>query len=98
MQGSSAALRQQLHAVKADLQNLQEAAEATIPRDWLQMPRDGLLSDEQRDKLAQQTLDDEPLAPFLPPAELDLDYRPEGNGRELVLQASLKSQPRHASQ
>ena len=70
----------------ADLERVRQDAKAAIPKHWLQLPQEGTLTAEQRDNLAQQTADEEPLAPFLPPPELDLDYRPEGSGRELVLQ------------
>ncbi len=86
LQGSAANLQDQLDAVKADLESLQDQARAAIPQGWLQLPQAGALTAEQRDELAQQSTDEEPLTPFLPPPELDLDYRPEGNGQELVLQ------------
>ncbi|KAK9863004.1 hypothetical protein WJX84_002802 [Apatococcus fuscideae] len=86
-QGSAIALRNQLDAVQADLGNVQGTAQASIPEAWLQLPQSGPLTAEQQDEIAQQAIDDKPLAPFLPPPELDRDYRPEGSGHELVLQA-----------
>lgn len=86
MQGSAIALRNQLDAVQADLGNVQGTAQASIPEAWLQLPQSGPLTAEQQDEIAQQAIDDKPLAPFLPPPELDRDYRPEGSGHELVLQ------------
>ena len=85
-----------MNAVKADLKTVQDAARAAIPEAWLQLPRSNFLTTEQTKEAAQQAVDDEPLAPFLPPPELDMDYRPEGDGHELVLQVktsqlSLKS-------
>lgn len=75
-----------MDAVKADLKSVQDTAQTTIPEAWLQLPELGFMTTEQREGAAQQAVDDEPLAPFLPPPELDMDYRPEGNGHELVLQ------------
>lgn len=86
-QGSANALQSQVDAVKADLKSVQDTARTSIPEAWLQLPQLGFMTTEQREEAAQQAVDDEPLAPFLPPPELDMDYRPEGNGHELVLQA-----------
>ena len=91
-QGSANALQSQVDAVKADLKSVQDTARTSIPEAWLQVPQLGFMTDEQREEAAQQAVDDEPLAPFLPPPELDMDYRPEGNGHELVLQVSIPCQ------